>query len=58
MVLYASPRVLAVVAFITPVILDSYEIPPPKYFLKSQDKYLLTSYFYSYFKEQSGNAIV
>jgi hypothetical protein len=45
---------VAVAAFITPIVLDGYEIAPPKYFLKSQAKYSLTGYFYSLFKEQSG----
>jgi hypothetical protein len=41
---------VAVAAFITPIALDSYEIAPPKYFLKSQDKYSLTRYFYLFLK--------
>jgi hypothetical protein len=34
-----ASEAVAVSAFITPIALDSYEITPPKYFLKSQDKY-------------------
>jgi len=47
---------VAVAAFITPIALDSYEIPPPKYFLKSQDKIFDNTLFLFVFKEQSSYA--
>jgi hypothetical protein len=52
-VLYVSSRALAGEAFITPVTLDSYEIPPPNYFLKSQGNIQQTATFIGFLKNSA-----